>query len=120
MVARAHRDGLIVNADDWGRNHATTTAIQECVAIGSVTSVSAMVYMQDAERAAAIARRERIDTGTDVRYAKRDAAGQWKEMDDVGRSQRTDRSKAAKRTVASGYGDQGDQARRTKKAAKKR
>lgn len=65
--------------------------------------------------------RERIDTGRDTRYAKRDAQGQWTEMADAGRSQRADRATKAKRTVPSGYGDQGDQAPRVvKRAAKKR
>ena len=66
-------------------------------------------------------KRDLIKTGTSARYAKRDASGQWTEMDDVGRSQTADRAKHAKTTVKSGYGDQGDQqARTTKRAAKKR
>jgi hypothetical protein len=52
-------------------------------------------------------RRERINTGTDVRYVKRRADGTFKESDDVARSQRTDRAKKAKRSVKAGYGDQG-------------
>jgi hypothetical protein len=42
-------------------------------------------------------------------YAKRTARGRFKEMDDVGRSQKADKPRKAKRTVRSGYGDQGDQ-----------
>ena len=65
--------------------------------------------------------RERLNTGRDTRYAKRDAQGQWTEMDDTTRSQRADRARRAKRTVPSGFGDQGDQARRpVKRASKKR
>jgi hypothetical protein len=41
-------------------------------------------------------------------YAKRTARGRFKEMDDVGRSQIADKPRKAKRTVRSGYGDQGD------------
>ena len=41
-------------------------------------------------------------------YAKRSTRGRFKEMDDVGRSQKADKPKKAKRTVRSGYGDQGD------------
>ena len=41
-------------------------------------------------------------------YAKRTARGRFKEMDDVGRSQRADKARKANRTVRSGYGDQGD------------
>jgi hypothetical protein len=42
-------------------------------------------------------------------YAKRTARGRFKEMDDVGRSQKTDKPRKAKKTVRSGYGDQGDE-----------
>ena len=45
-------------------------------------------------------------------YAKRTARGRFKEMDDVGRSQKADKPRKAKRTVSSGYGDQGDKGRR--------
>ncbi len=41
-------------------------------------------------------------------YAKRTARGRFKEMDDVGRSQRGDKRRRAKKKVRSGYGDQGD------------
>jgi hypothetical protein len=41
-------------------------------------------------------------------YAKRTARGRFKEMDDVGRSQKADKPRKAKRSVRSGYGDQGD------------
>ena len=45
-------------------------------------------------------------------YAKRTARGRFKEMDDVGRSQKADKPRKARRTVRSGYGDQGDERRR--------
>ncbi len=54
-------------------------------------------------------KRERINTGTDVRFVKRDKKGQFKESDDVAASLRADRAKKAKTKVKSGYGDQGDQ-----------
>jgi hypothetical protein len=41
-------------------------------------------------------------------YAKRTARGRFKEMDDVGRSQKADKPRKAKTRVRSGYGDQGD------------
>jgi hypothetical protein len=65
-------------------------------------------------------KRESINTGTDARYVKRSADGTFKESDDVGRSQRADRARTAKKTVKAGYGDQGDQKRVGKRAAKKR
>ena len=54
---------LIVNADDWGRDRLTTDRTLECVLRGAVSSVSAMVFMQDSERAAGIARSRGIDAG---------------------------------------------------------
>jgi hypothetical protein len=41
-------------------------------------------------------------------YAKRTAKGRFKEMDAVGRSQKADKPKKAKKSVRGGYGDQGD------------
>ena len=66
------------------------------------------------------ARRERINTGTDARYVKRAADGSFKESDDIGQSQRVDRPRAANTTVKPGFGDQGDEKRTVKRAAKKR
>lgn len=54
---------LIVNADDWGRDCTTTDRTRECVRHGSISAVSAMVFMEDSARAAAVARDEAIDTG---------------------------------------------------------
>jgi hypothetical protein len=54
------------------------------------------------------AKRELIDTGTDKRYVRRGASGQFKESDDVSRSLRSDRRKKAKTKVKSGQGDKGD------------
>jgi hypothetical protein len=50
----------------------------------------------------------------DSRYVRRDAKGQFKESDDVGRSLKQDRLKTAKTTVKSGYGDKGDQKRKSR------
>jgi chitin disaccharide deacetylase len=58
------RDGLLViNADDWGMDIETTSRILECVVHGTVSSVSAMVFMQDSERAAHTARHQNVDAG---------------------------------------------------------
>jgi chitin disaccharide deacetylase len=54
---------LVINADDWGRDPETTERILECVRRGVVSSVSAMVFMQDSERAAETARERDIDAG---------------------------------------------------------
>jgi predicted glycoside hydrolase/deacetylase ChbG (UPF0249 family) len=54
---------LIVNADDWGGNALATDAIADCFAGNRVTSATAMVYMADSERAAAIARARELPIG---------------------------------------------------------
>ena len=55
--------GLIINADDWGRSEEITNRTLDCALIGSVSSVSAMVFMDDSERAADLARRHDVDAG---------------------------------------------------------
>lgn len=65
---------LIVNADDWGRDHETTARTMECVLRGAVSSVSAMVYMQDSERAATLARERGIDAGLHLNFTTRFSA----------------------------------------------
>jgi hypothetical protein len=64
----ARLGALIVNADDWGRDLQNTERTLECVARGTVSSVSAMVFMEDSERAATIARDRRIDTGLHLNF----------------------------------------------------
>jgi len=54
---------LIVNADDWGRDVQTTDRIFDCLVPGGVSAVSAMVFMEDSERAASLAREHRVDAG---------------------------------------------------------
>jgi hypothetical protein len=56
-------------------------------------------------------KRELINTGTDKRFVRRSAGGQFKESDDVGRSLATDRRRKAKTAVKSGQGDRGDRRR---------
>jgi hypothetical protein len=53
-------------------------------------------------------KRELIDTGTDKRFVRRAAGGQFKESDDVGKSLAADRRKRAKTATKSGQGDRGD------------
>ncbi|QNI33486.1 ChbG/HpnK family deacetylase [Alloacidobacterium dinghuense] len=59
---------LIINADDWGRDRETTDRTLDCVRRGTVSSVSAMVFMEDSERAAGIARDHGIDTGLHLNF----------------------------------------------------
>jgi hypothetical protein len=62
--------------------------------------------------------RERIDTGSDKRYVRRDDEGKFKESVDVGRSAAADSRRDAEHTTKSGQGDSGD--RDTSGDAKKR
>jgi hypothetical protein len=52
--------------------------------------------------------RERIDTGTDSRYVRRDDKGQFKESDDLGRSLSRDRKEDAENEAPRRQGDRGD------------
>lgn len=54
---------LVINADDWGAHAATTDAILNCFRAGRVSSATAMVFMEDSERAAAIGRRAGLPIG---------------------------------------------------------
>jgi len=60
------------------------------------------------------AKRELINTGTDKRFVRRGAGGQFKESDDVGRSLRADRRTKANTTSKPGQGDKGDRKRSSK------
>lgn len=64
-------------------------------------------------------KRELIDTGTDKRYVKRNQDGTFKESVDVGRSLAADRRSKSKTVAKPGYGDQGDQPKRTTKKSGK-
>jgi predicted glycoside hydrolase/deacetylase ChbG (UPF0249 family) len=54
---------LIINADDWGRSKAETDAALDCFREGRVTSVTAMMFMKDSERAAELAKTHGVDAG---------------------------------------------------------
>ena len=56
--------------------------------------------------------RERINTGNDGRFVRRDAKGRFIESDDIGRSLAADRRTQAKTVGPKGQGDRGDQRKR--------
>ena len=57
-------------------------------------------------------KRELIEpTPGDKRFVRRDAKGQFKEVDDAGRSLSADRKRKAQSTTTSGQGDRGDRKR---------
>jgi predicted glycoside hydrolase/deacetylase ChbG (UPF0249 family) len=62
---------IIINADDWGRCGAETDAALACHREGRVTSVSAMVFMQDSERAAELAKEHAVDVGLHLNLSQR-------------------------------------------------
>ena len=59
---------LILNADDWGLDRDTTDRTLECIQRGAVSSVSAMVFMKDSERAAVAALEHGIDAGLHLNF----------------------------------------------------
>lgn len=66
--ATSHSGVLILNADDWGRDRNTSDRILDCILRGTVSSTSAMVFMEDSERAAATAREREIDAGLHLNF----------------------------------------------------
>ena len=52
---------LIINADDWGRSVVETDAALKCYRERRITTVSAMVLMQDSKRAARLAKDYELD-----------------------------------------------------------
>jgi len=62
------RGRLVINADDWGRDLNTTDRTLECYVSGTISSVSGMVFMEDSERAAQIAREHGIDAGLHLNF----------------------------------------------------
>jgi hypothetical protein len=65
---------LIINADDWGRNRETTDRIGDCVRRKIVSSVSAMVFMEDSARGAAVAREQGVDAGLHLNFTEQFSA----------------------------------------------
>ncbi len=59
---------VIVNADDWGRDVFTTDRSLACVARKAISSVSAMVFMEDSERAADLGRQHNVDAGLHLNF----------------------------------------------------
>ena len=52
--------------------------------------------------------RELVDTGQDKRYVRRDAQGQFDEVEDVGKSSAQDQKRDAEHETRKGQGDRGD------------
>lgn len=61
---------LIVNADDLGRCAVATDRIMVCFAANRISAASAMVFMQDSERAAALAKASGLDVGLHINFTE--------------------------------------------------
>jgi hypothetical protein len=70
LAASGSKGGLIVNADDWGRDRETTDRTLDCIRAATVSGVSAMMFMEDSERAAEIARENGVDTGLHLNFTE--------------------------------------------------
>src|SRR6059058_791652 len=70
---------LIINADDWGRSVAETDAALRCYKGGRTTSVSAMVFMEDSERAAELAKENELDVGLHLNFTEEFTANKYPE-----------------------------------------
>ncbi len=66
---------LIVNGDDFGPSAAETDAALRCYRSARLTSVSAMVFMADSERAADLARENELDVGLHLNFTDRFTSG---------------------------------------------
>jgi predicted glycoside hydrolase/deacetylase ChbG (UPF0249 family) len=62
---------LIINADDWGGWKSATDAALTCYKAGRINSVSAMVFMEDSERASHIAKELGMDVGLHLNLSQR-------------------------------------------------
>jgi predicted glycoside hydrolase/deacetylase ChbG (UPF0249 family) len=59
---------VIINADDFGRSRLVTDRILSCYKQGSITSTSAMVFMEDSQRAVDLAKEYSIDVGLHLNF----------------------------------------------------
>lgn len=63
--------GLCINADDWGRSARETDRIIECIVGGPVRNASAMVWMEDSERAALLSKDyTQVDFGLHLNFTE--------------------------------------------------
>ena len=61
---------LIINSDDFGRSVAETDVALRCYVAGRITSVSAMVFMADSERAAELAAANGLEVGLHLNFSE--------------------------------------------------
>jgi len=61
---------LIITADDYGKTRHATDSILECFSNDRITSASAMVFMEDSERAASLALRNSFEVGLHLNFTQ--------------------------------------------------
>ncbi len=71
---------LIINADDWGRSAAETDAALRCYKAARITSASAMMFMEDSERAAELAKENELDVGLHLNFTEKLTANNYPEL----------------------------------------
>lgn len=59
---------IIITADDYGKTKHVTDSILKCFSNTRITSVSAMVFMEDSERAAELALQTNIEVGLHLNF----------------------------------------------------
>jgi len=61
---------LIINADDWGKDEKTTDNICICYKNARISSTTAMMFMEDSERAAKLALENNFDVGLHLNFTE--------------------------------------------------
>jgi predicted glycoside hydrolase/deacetylase ChbG (UPF0249 family) len=59
---------LIITADDYGKTRHATDSILKCFSSKRITSASAMVFMEDSERAASLALKTNLEVGLHLNF----------------------------------------------------
>lgn len=60
---------IIVTADDFGKSRHATDSILQCFSKGRITSTSAMVFMEDSERAASLSLKTNMEVGLHLNFS---------------------------------------------------
>jgi predicted glycoside hydrolase/deacetylase ChbG (UPF0249 family) len=66
---------IIINADDWGRSRVETDSALSCFKKGRITSVTAMVFMDDSARAADLAQAAGLEVGLHLNLSQHFTGG---------------------------------------------
>jgi len=59
---------IIITADDYGKNRHATDSILICLSHKRITTASAMVFMEDSERAARLALHTNLEVGLHLNF----------------------------------------------------